>query len=90
MLDSSLKIFFPGKLVFGNGILIQLADEVVQLKPNRVFIATISPLLNSIADFTGALKQNNIEVVTDTSIVQEPTLADSEKLMKIATPFNPD
>ncbi|TMI64592.1 MAG: iron-containing alcohol dehydrogenase [Bacteroidetes bacterium] len=90
MLDSSLKIFFPGKLVFGNGILIQLADEVVQLKPNRVFIATISPLLNSIADFTGALKQNNIEVVTDTSIVQEPTFADFEKLMKIATPFNPD
>ena len=85
-----LKIFFPGKLVFGNGILAQLADEVIQLKPGKVFIATISPLINSIADFTNTLKQSKIEILTDTSIVQEPTFADFEKLMQIVTPFNPD
>ena len=85
-----LKIFFPGKLVFGNGILAQLADEVIQLKPRKVFIATISPLINSIADFTNTLKQSKIEVLTDTSIVQEPTFSDFEKLMQIVTPFNPD
>ena len=90
MLDSSLKIFFPGKLVFGNGTLAQLADEVIQLKPSKVFIATISPLLNSIADFTVALKRSNIEIVTDTSIIQEPAFADFEKLMQTVTPFNPD
>ena len=90
MLDPSLKIFFPGKLVFGNGSLAQLADEVIQLKPNKIFIATISPLLNSIADFTALLKQNNVEIVTDTSIVQEPTFTDFEKLMKTVIPFNPD
>ena len=85
-----LKIFFPGKLVFGNDTLTQLADEVIQLKPNKVFIATISPLINSIADFTDTLKQKNIEILTDTSIVQEPTFVDFEKLMQIVTPFNPD
>src|SRR6187399_2324626 len=90
MLDPSLKIFFPGKLVFGSGSLAQLGDEIIQLKPNKVFIATISPLLNSIADFTASLKQNNIEIVTDTSIVQEPTFTDFEKLMQTVTPFNPD
>jgi alcohol dehydrogenase len=90
MLDNSLKIFFPGKLVFGNGSLAQLADEVIQLKPNKVFIATISPLLNSIADFTASLKQNKIEILTDTSIVQEPSFTDFEKLMQTVTPFNPD
>ena len=90
MLDTSLKIFFPGKLVFGNGSIEQLADEVIQLKPKKVFIATISPLLNSIADFTAALKQNNIEILTDTSILQEPTFADFEKLTRTVTPFNPD
>ena len=52
-----LKIFFPGKLVFGNGTLTQLADDVIQLKPGKVFIATISPLINFIGDFTTALKQ---------------------------------
>ena len=85
-----LKIFFPGKLVFGNGSLAQLADEVIQLKPGKIFIATISPLLNSIADFTTSLKKNGIEILTDTSIVQEPGFSDFEKLMKIVTPFNPD
>ena len=85
-----LKIFFPGKLVFGNNTLAQLADDVIELKPKKVFIATISPLLNSIADFTTALKKDNIEILTDTSIVQEPTFADFEKLMQTVTPLNPD
>jgi len=85
-----LKIFFPGKLVFGNGTLAQLADDLIELKPNKVFIATISPLLNSIAEFTGNLRQNNIEVITDTSIIQEPTFSDFEKLMQNVRPFNPD
>src|SRR6187455_2193873 len=85
-----LKIFFPGKLVFGNGTLAQLADEVIQLNPKKVFIATISPLIISIADLTNTLKQSKIEIVTDTSIVQEPTFADFEKLMQTVTPFNPD
>ena len=85
-----LKIFFPGKLVFGNGTLAQLADDIFELKPNKVFIVTISPLLNSIAEFTGILRQSNFEILTDTSIIQEPTFSDFEKLMQRVTPFNPD
>jgi alcohol dehydrogenase len=85
-----LQIIFPGKLVFGNGTLAQLADDVLQLKPAKVFIATISPLQNAIADFTTALKNNNVEILTDTSIVQEPSFADFEKLMQTVMPFNPD
>ena len=87
---SSLQIIFPGKLVFGNGTLAQLADEVLQLKPAKVFIATITPLEGSIAGFTTALKNNAIEILIDTSIVNEPTFADFEKLMRTVAPFNPD
>lgn len=90
MTVDSLKIFFPGKLVFGNGVIAQLAEEVIQLKPRKVFIATISPLLNSIADFSTSLKKAGIEILTDTSIVQEPTFADFRKLMQKVTPFGPD
>lgn len=85
-----LQIIFPGKLVFGSGSLEQLTEEVLQLKPAKVFIATIAPLQNVLADFTAALKNNNVEVVTDTSIVQEPSFADFEKLMQTVAPFNPD
>jgi len=87
---SELKIFFPGKLVFGSGTLSQLADEVLQLKPGKVFIVTITPLKETIADFISALEGNNIETLTDTSIVQEPSFADFEKLMQTVIPFNPD
>ena len=90
MLDNPLKIIFPGKLVFGNGTLSQLADEVLQLKPVNVFIATIEPLKGAIAGLISALKNNNVEILTDTSIVQEPSFADFEKLMQTVTAFNPD
>jgi len=85
-----LKIFFPGKLVFGNGTLAQLPGDILQLKPSRVFIATIEPLKSAISEFVNTLEKNKIEVLQDTSIVAEPSLGDFEKLMKKVTPFNPD
>lgn len=90
MLDNPLKIFFPGKLVFGNGTLPQLVDDVIALNPSKVFIATIEPLKNSLVDFIAALQNNSIEILTDTSIIAEPTFNDFEKLMQTVAPFNPD
>lgn len=87
---SKLQITFPGKLVFGNGSLLQLVDDVLALHPAKVFIATIEPLQNSLAGFIDRLQKNNIAILTDTSIVAEPSFADFEKLMHTVTPFNPD
>jgi len=85
-----VKIIFPGKLIFGNGSLDQLAEEVLQLKPSKVFIATIVPLQNAIGTFIDALEKNQVQILMDTSVVQEPTFADFEMLMQTVTPFNPD
>ena len=90
MTADPLKIFFPGKLVFGSGTLAQLPVDVLQLKPLKVFIATIEPLKPVILDFVEKLEKNKIEVLQDTSIVAEPSFNDFEKLMKKVTPFNPD
>ena len=90
MLADPLKIFFPGKLVFGNGTLAQLPEDILQLKPSRVFIATIEPLRAAISEFVNTLEKSKIEVLQDTSIVAEPSFSDFEKLMKKVTPFNPD
>jgi alcohol dehydrogenase class IV len=84
------NIFFPGKLVFGNGTLPQLADDIIELKPSKVFIATVEPLKNSIAEFITTLADNKIEILTDTSIVAEPSFSDFEKLMQTVVLFNPD
>ena len=87
---NNLKIFFPGKLVFGNGCLAQLAEDVANLNPSKVFIATIEPLKNTLTDFVQQLQLKGIEVLTDASIVQEPYFSDFEKLMQTVSPFNPD
>ena len=87
---SELKIHFPGKLVFGNGTLPQLVTDVLDLKPSRVFIATIAPLKNLLTSFIDELQQNKIGILTDISIIAEPSFADFEKLMTIVTPFDPD
>lgn len=89
MIDN-LKIFFPGKLIFGNGCFNGLAEEVVQLAPSKVFILTIEPLINSVGKFAEALKNTNIHVLMDISIVQEPYFSNFEKLMQKVHLFNPD
>src|SRR4030095_5544746 len=90
MLADPLKIFFPGKLVFGSGTLAQLPEDVLQLKPSRVFIATIEPLRSAISEFVNILEKNKIEVLQDTSIIAEPSFSDLEKLMRKIAPFEPD
>ena len=90
MLADPLKIFFPGKLVFGSGTLGQLPGDVIQLKPARVFIATIVPLEPAISEFVNTLEKNGIRVLQDTSIVQEPTFSDFKMLMQKVAPFDPD
>lgn len=85
-----LNIYFPGKLVFANGCLDNLPNEIIALKPSAVFIATIEPLLSKLQSLSEQLKANGITVSTDTSIVQEPSFSDFEKLMEKVTPLNPD
>jgi len=85
-----LNIHFPGKLVFGNGSLSGLASEIINLSCTKVQIVTIAPLLTAIQPLVNELEGKNIQVNIDTSIVQEPTFSDFEKLMDIVAPFNAD
>jgi alcohol dehydrogenase class IV len=84
------SIYFPGKLVFGNGTLGQLAGDVLLFKPARVFIVTISPLLDALQGTIAELEGKGVGVVVHTGIVQEPSYEDFEQLMQQAEPFNPD
>ena len=67
MHDHFLRIFFPGKLISGNGTLSQLAEDILQLNPSAVFIATINPLKEKIAGLVATLEKNNIRVIMDAS-----------------------
>ncbi len=88
--DNFLKIFFPGKLVFGNGSLLQLAGEIAGLKPQKVLIVTIDPLKKGLADFLDALQEKGIEVLLDTSIITAHMFSDFDRMMRRVVPSNPD
>ena len=85
-----LSIQFPGKLVFGRGSLEGLADEVMQWRASRVLILTIGPLLPQLEKMIAQLRENDILVAVNTSIVQEPTFSDFRRLMQEVDPFDPD
>jgi len=85
-----LSIHFPGKLVFGKGSLDHLTDEIFQLAPARILVLTIEPLLSKINPLVKKLETKNIKISIDTSIVQEPSFDDFEKLMQKVIPFDAD
>lgn len=85
-----LSIHFPGKLVFGKDSLPQLANDVIALKPTKILLITIEPLLKKLDVFINTLEAENIEFLTDTTIEQEPTFNDFYSLINKITPFNPD
>jgi alcohol dehydrogenase len=85
-----MQIYFPGKLVFGNGSLSGLTGEVLALRPSRVFIVTITPLVGVLQGLVSDLEAKGLTVFVHTGIVQEPTYSDFDQLMLQAGPFNPD
>lgn len=86
----NLKVHFPGKLIFGNGSLSNLAQEILQLNCKQALVITIEPLLLNLQSFLNELKANNIIYTVDTSILQEPTFNDLNRLLQKVQPANPD
>lgn len=85
-----LTIQFPGKLVFANGSIDQLPAEVNRLGVKKALIVTITPLMDTLAGFMEALSANGIEIMTDTSILQEPSFSDLKKLVTHVSSFDPE
>jgi alcohol dehydrogenase class IV len=86
----NISIQFPGKLVFGNGSLDQLGDELLQYAPEKILVVTIEPLLPKLKGLIQQLEAAGATVRTDTSIVQEPGFGDFKNLMQQLASFNAD
>ncbi|HEY4324836.1 MAG TPA: iron-containing alcohol dehydrogenase [Mucilaginibacter sp.] len=85
-----LSIHFPGKLVFGNGSLVDLPEEIVNTGSKNAFIITIEPLLTGLQSFFEQLTSLGITFSINTSIVQEPYYSDFEKLLTEVETVDPD
>jgi alcohol dehydrogenase class IV len=89
-MNQELKIFFPGKLVFGKGSIGSLMEELLSQPLSKVLIITIDPLLNSLNPIIESLKNEGHSVLVDTSITQEPSFKDFKTLLDQVSPFNAD
>lgn len=89
-MNQELKIYFPGKLVFGKGSLDSLAEEVLALPEARVLIITIEPLLACLNALINKFESAGISVLVDTSITQEPSFNDFKSLIEKVSPFEAD
>ena len=85
-----LSIHFPGRLIFGNGCLAGLPAELQQIGCKNIFIITIGPLLGNLSLIINKLRSNGTNVALNTSILQEPTFNDFEKLLSAAKAVSPD
>lgn len=84
-----LVIHFPGKVIFGKGKISALYEEVTRLNARKILIITITPLLSTFEKITRQLEKENVEVMVDTSIVNEPYFSDFESLMRRIDSFDP-
>lgn len=86
----NLKIHFPGKLIFGSGVLASLSEEIFELNCKEVLLITIEPLLPQLQILINELNERGIGITIDTSIVQEPSFSDFDKLINKFKAVIPD
>ena len=85
-----LTICFPGKLIFGNGKIEQLKDEVLAFTTKKVLIITIEPLLPMAESIVKQLKAAYLEVQIDSTTDKEPYFSDFKNMIRRVGRLNPD
>lgn len=85
-----IKIYSPGKLMFGIGSFENLPQEISEMGASRVFILTFKEIQSAIDSVLYAIKDLKIEVMTDYSVTQEPSVSDFNRVLESAEKFNPD
>lgn len=83
-------IYSPRKVLFGNGSLAKLPDDIKELGAKRIFILTFKEILTFINPVLEKINGIDAEVETDLSIREEPTINDFKRVLKSAMEFNPD
>lgn len=76
-----LLVSFPGRLIFGNHTLGQIADELIAKGSKSVIILSIGSLLDALDPLFQRLSNSNIRFAIDTSIQLEPCFSDLQRLM---------
>lgn len=87
----SITLLQPGKIVFGENSLVELATDSILDVSNKILFLVATPLLNSIDSTIQKLKSKNKEVkLIAYKFLGEPTFNQLHTLLKLSEGFNPD
>ena len=78
-----IAVRFPAQIIIGKNAIQKLPDEVAGY--NNVLIVTINVFLTRLSPIIQQLKQANINVQVNTSIVREPSYHDLDVILKSVT-----
>jgi alcohol dehydrogenase class IV len=90
MIDSTLTLINPAKLVFGTNCFEQFITDYAALGWQRLFIVSIPPVIAQINEQLDILRQKGIAIEINDSILAEPSFDDFEQLLARARAFRAD
>lgn len=85
--SNQIIIHYPRRLVFGNGSVHTMVEDLIKGGKKRIYILTVDTVLSMLSIVIDDLKSDGIIVGVDTSIKQEPTFSDYEKMLNKAASF---
>lgn len=85
-----IQILNPGKVVFGKGSLDQFLEDFIRLSYKKLFLITIPAMEKTLAPAMMKLEAEGVEMLVNTSILEEPTFDDFERLKADARNFGAD
>ena len=85
-----IQIFNPKKVVFGADGLAQFAEDYLKLSHKRLYLVTIPQIIEKLSGTMARLTAAGVANCVNTTILDEPTFDDFERLIAEATAFNAD
>jgi alcohol dehydrogenase class IV len=87
---NQLTILQVPKLVFGEHAVDRFVDHVLLNGYKKLFLLSIDPVLASLSHAIDTLQKSGVEIITDLSVVGEPSFADFERILADARKIQPD
>ncbi len=85
-----IVVLNPNRVVFGEGSMQRFISDFVEKGFKRMFLLSIVELRTTLAPFLEELRSHGIAIVTDESIVGEPTFDDFNQVLAKAKAFDAD
>lgn len=85
-----ITIHYPRKIIFGNGSLSRLVDELTAIGSRKVIFVTIAPVWNTLTDVVKELKAQGVEMQVHDSTAREPYFSDLDAMIDQFRDFGAD